>query len=364
MAQDEQPAPKQQAAPQKSGGGGGDRIARVEAQLVDLQVALGSIESMVRNGGGAAAMQAPAPAPSSYDSGGNSGGAGDGRVTALETQIQALTAQLEQVTQQMAALQSRLGGGSSGMNAPVPGNGGNAPPAQYVPNSYDAPVAGSQLQAAAQPDSGNAASEGRASFDHQASFGQAGEPQREVAQAGMSDPIGGLIGDGDRAAYDDPAAGSGAVAQPPRDLAALPPDAGAGAPVPDPSGASPKEIYDVAYRQLMAREYDSAAASFSQFVSSYPKDPLAGEAQYWLGETYYVRGQHKQAADAFLASYRTYGSGRKAPDSLLKLGLALAQLKEKDAACSALSEFSVKYPSAPEHLRTRATSERRRAGCS
>lgn len=362
MAQDEPPAPKQQAAPQKSGGGGGDRIARVEEQLVDLQVALGSIESLVRNGG-ATSMQAPAPAPSSYDGGGEGGGAGDGRVTALETQIQALTAQLEQVTQQMAALQSRLGG-SGGINAPMPGNGGNAPPAQYIPNSYDAPAVEPQRQAAAGADAGDA-EYGRPSFDHQAAFGRAGEPQREVAQAGVSDPIGGLIGDGDRAAYSDPSAGSGAVAQPPRDLAALPPDdAGAGAPAADPSGASPKEVYDVAYRQLMAREYDSAAASFSQFVTSYPKDPLAGEAQYWLGETYYVRGQHKQAADAFLASYRTYGSSRKAPDSLLKLGLALAQLKEKDAACSALSEFSVKYPSAPEHLRTRATSERRRAGCS
>ena len=65
-----------------------------------------------------------------------------------------------------------------------------------------------------------------------------------------------------------------------------------------------------------------------------PNDPLAGNAQYWIGETYYVRGQYKNAADAFLKGYKKYKSSEKAPDTLLRLGMALAELGQKDAACS------------------------------
>jgi tol-pal system protein YbgF len=344
----QRPAEPKQAQPKPSGGG--DRVARIEEQLVDLQVALGSLESMVRSNGGLS-QAAAQPAPSSFDSG---GGGDDGRVMALETQIQALTSQLEQVTAQMAALEQRLGGGGSGMVAPMPRN--DAPPAQYLPNSYDAPPA------ALPPGQGGGDGQGRqAGFDHGVSFGEVGAAGPQPMAAGAAgDPIGGLIGGDPTGGLPDPAGSSATSGQPPRNLAALAPDAGRAA---DPSGASPKEIYDAAYRQLMAREFDSAESAFRLFVSSFPRDPLAGEAQYWLGETHYVRGQHKQAADAFLSAYRGYGESRKAPDSLLKLALSLQQLEQKDAACSALSAFGEKYPQAAAHLKERAAAERRRAGC-
>ena len=93
------------------------------------------------------------------------------------------------------------------------------------------------------------------------------------------------------------------------------------------------------------------SASWSR---AYPDDPLAGNAQYWIGETYYVRGQYKNAADAFLKGYKKYKSSEKAPDTLLKLGMALAELGQKDAACSTLNELETKYPEAPEHIRDEA----------
>ena len=113
-----------------------------------------------------------------------------------------------------------------------------------------------------------------------------------------------------------------------------------------PSGVDAASLYSQGYGQLLQRDYAGAEASFRALVQRFPADPLAGKAQYWLGESYYARGAFKDAADAFLASYRTYGSGEKAPDSLLKLAMALAALGEKDAACSTFAEFGAKYPSA------------------
>jgi TolA-binding protein len=76
-----------------------------------------------------------------------------------------------------------------------------------------------------------------------------------------------------------------------------------------------------------------------------------------------VRGQYKNAADAFLKGYKKYKSSEKAPDALLKLGMALAELGQKDAACSTFNELKTKYAGAPEHIRDDANAQRKRAGC-
>ena len=93
---------------------------------------------------------------------------------------------------------------------------------------------------------------------------------------------------------------------------------------------------------------------------AYDKDA----AQFWLGETYFARGQYKPAAGAFLKGYQTYARSTKAPDSVLKLGLSLDKLGQKDAACASYAELTVKFPNAPGHVKNRADTERRRLGCS
>ncbi len=121
--------------------------------------------------------------------------------------------------------------------------------------------------------------------------------------------------------------------------------------------------YDVAYAFILQRDFESAEVAFSTFLSSYPGDNLSGNAQYWLGESYYARGMYRPAAEAFLKGYSNYRSGQKAPDSLLKLGLSLAQLGQKNAACSSFSELLNKFPSASPNIRQIATRESERARC-
>ncbi|MEP0069256.1 tol-pal system protein YbgF [Pyruvatibacter sp.] len=124
---------------------------------------------------------------------------------------------------------------------------------------------------------------------------------------------------------------------------------------------------DVAYKYAMSflrqGDYPSAEAAFTQFLEAYGDTSLAGNAQYWLGETYYVREQYQDAARAFLTGYQTYASSPKAPDSLLKLGITLAALGQTQDACLTLAEVPRTFPSAPQSVKARAEQERSRAGC-
>ncbi|MEZ0277794.1 MAG: tetratricopeptide repeat protein [Methylibium sp.] len=78
---------------------------------------------------------------------------------------------------------------------------------------------------------------------------------------------------------------------------------------------------------------------------------------------HHARGDYKGAADAYLKGYKTYQKSDKAPDTLLKLGMSLAALGQKQEACSTFGELDAKYPKAPEAVRAQAKSERARAGC-
>jgi tol-pal system protein YbgF len=132
---------------------------------------------------------------------------------------------------------------------------------------------------------------------------------------------------------------------------------------PAEADASPKQLYETAYGYLLQRDYGAAESAFDEFLRRHPNDPLAGNAQYWLGESLYVRGQYRAAAGAFLKGYQTYSKSAKAPENLLKLAMSLQRLGQKDAACSSYSELATKFPSAPTHVKSTAQTERQRAGC-
>lgn len=121
--------------------------------------------------------------------------------------------------------------------------------------------------------------------------------------------------------------------------------------------------YDFAIDLLKRGQFPQARDALKQFLVEHPSDPLAGNAQYWLGETYYVQGQYKDAADAFLKGYTTYSKSSKAPDSLLKLGMTLSQLGQKDAACATYGQLRQQFPQASAAIVARAKLERQKAGC-
>jgi tol-pal system protein YbgF len=137
--------------------------------------------------------------------------------------------------------------------------------------------------------------------------------------------------------------------------------------MPPPSTAAeaenPKQLYETAYGYLMQRDYGAAQSAFEEFLNRYPKDSLAGNAQYWLGEAHFVRGEYKAAAGAFLKGYQNYAANARAADSLLKLAMSLDRLGQKDAACTSFAELSTRFPNAPDNVKSRAKTERQRISC-
>lgn len=125
---------------------------------------------------------------------------------------------------------------------------------------------------------------------------------------------------------------------------------------------TPEATYEQAYENLLRRHFTEAEDGFNLFLQKYRDHSLAGNAQYWLGETYFAQGNFREAAKAFLAGYKDFGKSRKAPDSLVKLGVSLLRLDQHDQACAAFAAVGDKFPKAAE-ARKRAHLEEQRAGC-
>ena len=125
---------------------------------------------------------------------------------------------------------------------------------------------------------------------------------------------------------------------------------------------SPESLYERSNESLLRRQFGDAEAGFSTFLSKYPDHSLAGSAQYWLGETFYAQRDYKRAAQSFLQGYKKYPKSRRAPESLLKLGISLKQLGQSDQACAAYAAVNAEYPKAVD-ARKRAQAEARRADC-
>ena len=133
-----------------------------------------------------------------------------------------------------------------------------------------------------------------------------------------------------------------------------------GAVLPD---GSPMERYNFAFSLLRKSEFDRAEQAFTEFIAAHPDDDLAANAQYWLGETYYVRNQFDAAAAAFLQGIKQYPASSKAPDTLLKLGITLRELGQPAEACNTWNELLRSFPDADNRIRNNAEQQKQRTDC-
>ncbi len=131
----------------------------------------------------------------------------------------------------------------------------------------------------------------------------------------------------------------------------------------DLPGATPDEQYQYAFALLRQTRYQDAERALRTFIERNPDHPLAGNANYWLGETYYVRSDFSNAAIVFAEGFQKYPASGKAPDNLLKLGMSLAALGETGDACTAFGELSSRYPGAAANVKDRVARERQKYGC-
>ena len=126
---------------------------------------------------------------------------------------------------------------------------------------------------------------------------------------------------------------------------------------------SPDKQYEFATSFLKVGDYSTAERAFREFVNTNPEHELAGNAQYWYAETFRIRQLYTDAASAYLEGYQKYPKGEKAPINLLKLGVSMVQIGEKDQGCKMINGVEKQYPKANQSVIQKAKYESQKFEC-
>jgi len=130
-----------------------------------------------------------------------------------------------------------------------------------------------------------------------------------------------------------------------------------------PQDLSPEKQYEFATSFLKVGDYSTAERAFREFVLSNSEHDLAGSAQYWYAETFRIRQLYTDAASAYLEGYQKYPKGTKAPINLLKLGVSMVQIGEKDQGCKMINGVELQYPKANQSVIQKAKYESKKFEC-
>ena len=126
---------------------------------------------------------------------------------------------------------------------------------------------------------------------------------------------------------------------------------------------SPEKQYEFATSFLKVGDYSTAERAFREFVVTNSKHKLAGNAQYWYAETFRIRQLYTDAATAYLEGYQKYPKGEKAPINLLKLGVSMVQIGEKEQGCKMIEGVEKQYPKANQSVLQKAKYESKKFEC-
>lgn len=295
-------------------------IRSLAEQMQQLQRELSDLQRTVYSG-------APAPAGAAAASG-NLAASQEVRIQEMQSQMSSLTGRIEELGYQMQRLQERVDTLANAVGEMM--RSGTQPAGEPM---AEAPAEG------ASPTGSSVA--GATATEPPAADGTPPPHTFQAQLAGRADVSGGTQ---------------------PQSLTP-PQTAAAPAAAYDLPGDTPDEQYQYAFGLLRQANYPEAERALRTFIERNPNSPLAGNAQYWLGETYYVRGDYQNAAVAFAEGYQKYPDSGKAPDNLLKLGMSLGEIGSKADACTALNELDKQFPGAPGNIKERAARERGRLGC-
>ncbi|MBK8456584.1 MAG: tol-pal system protein YbgF [Phyllobacteriaceae bacterium] len=130
-----------------------------------------------------------------------------------------------------------------------------------------------------------------------------------------------------------------------------------------PRSDNPEELYRSSYQFILSGDYKTAEAGFRDYAERFPSDARIADAQYWLGESLLGQERYRDAAEVFLAASKSHPKAKKAPDMLLKLGVSLAALNQRDVACATFGEIGKRYPGSSDALKGRVAQEQALAGC-
>jgi tol-pal system protein YbgF len=291
-----------------------DRVDRLQRDVTTLQ-------RQVYQGGGTARSGASGPAPS-----GNVATSLELRIQELEEQVANLRGQLEDANFRNKSVQDRLDKLSSDVDFRL---GAIEKKVGVTPGVAEGATQGSAAPASPAPSARPTSGAGPRVLGQLPAEGSSA-PATMNAPAPPSAPL--------------------TQEQPAQQQASLPPGA-------------PKDQYAYAFSLLNQNDYAGGERALKEFLAQHPKDPLAGDAQYWLGRTYYARNNFNDAARAFAEGYQKYPHAQRAPENLLYLGRSLVGLKQKSNACQAFARMLSEYPKASDATKASAQAERKKNSC-
>lgn len=267
------------------------------------------------------------------------------RIQDLEEQIRLLTGQVEglqfQLTQMQALIERMTQDnefrfqqleGNAGVSAPAPNNSQGAVPSDRLPAD--------PTQTAALPDPASLSTDAGAPMDN---LGESADPLVGSNGTG-TDTLGTLSGD-------DPTLGGSR----PLDLSL--------AGTAELSNGDAAAQYQAGYDAIVRGDYAFAEDQFQQFIALYPDDPNAADATNWLGEALMQRGAYDDAALVLAEGYQKHQSSPRAPDLMLKLGIALLGAGEQEVACRTFFTLQKRYPDLSPAFAQRLSEEKSKAQC-
>jgi tol-pal system protein YbgF len=277
--------------------------------------------------------------------------AGDGgvRLSQVEEEMRRLTGKVEELSFLVLQLQEQLrktqednefrfqdlekGSGGSGTNASAPQRKTElTPPVAPATPETTAPATSSRVASVAPPSANDATSP------------RAAAP----AAAPPTDEIGALLN-------------GAAVSQP---LPSTEPSVPPSDKVASIRTEGPVELYSLGYNYMLAGDYHLAETTFRQYTQTYPSSSDAPDAQYWLGEALYAQAKYRDAAEVFLNAQKAHPQAPKAPEMMLKLGMSLARLDNRETACVTYGEVSRRYPAMSANVKRKLQAEEKSASCS
>ncbi|MGQ5719399.1 tol-pal system protein YbgF [Pseudochrobactrum asaccharolyticum] len=134
-------------------------------------------------------------------------------------------------------------------------------------------------------------------------------------------------------------------------------------PVALPQTDNPNELYNAAYQYILAGDYRSAEAGFRAHIDRYPADPMTSDARYWLGEALYGQERYAESATIFIDMQRDYPDSKRGAENMLKLGMAMAKLNDREVACATFAKVGSRFPSAAPAILKRVDEERKLNHC-
>lgn len=332
-------------------------------EIERLRRDLSDVQRFIYRGEGTAA---PPPATNAQPAGNQTNARLQRQILEMQGQIRELTGHIERLQHDYRTIGGRLDKLVADVDVRLQALEGGTPAATAVTSRQPAPPLASRPAETTVISSGGVTGGAAGLAPGQKSLGEISGNDLAAVKSRQSVPSGGVQSPGNIARQAAPS-------KPPPPAQAAPAPGGVTASVSSvarplgggdlPEGTA-RQQYEYAFGKLKERNYADAENALRAFVERHPDDPLAGNAMYWMGETYYVRKQYSEAAQIFLGAFQRFPKGNKAPDNLFKLAKSLVQIGETQSACTTYAELVKTFPQANRRIIGGAQSEMTRLGCS